>query len=337
MSAAKYCLGVHNFDQGSYAAGDLDAYVAALGVDAGELTGAVAHLKFRDFGELWRTGAIPTMSAHNQTFLSEAKAKGMTTIVAYVPENSWNNVGNASLMSNLQTAAALAATTYTDVDVWLMGNERQQKTVDTAEDWFTVENICGQVWQGLGRGWAAGADQAPNNLLSTIQRRRADYWDTDPDWLIFHEYGAIPAHVREIRLAVEALTSRTWNIAFTEWALDFEGLLAEGTKPWVRDYRAREYAEWWGRALRKERVYGCYFTLRELLDEPDLLPVAGLADALSEVEVADEPAAFDPSDAGLKTRRYLLYGANSRAVWNATWKGWRVLFRHLALRLGYWD
>lgn len=340
VSDSQYALGVHNFDQGSYQAGDLAAYYAALGVDALELQGAVAHLKFRDNtpvgSEAWRTGAIPTMSAHNQMFLSEAKALGMRTLVAYVPENSWNETANPTLMANLQTAAALAASTYTDVDIWLFGNERQQKTVDVAEDWFVVENICGQVWQGAGKQWAAGADQAPNNLLSTIQERRADYWATDPDWLVFHEYEALPQHVREIRRATEALTGRSWNIVFTEWALDFENPAQTGTKDWVRDYRAREYAEHWGRALRRERVWGCYFTLRELLDElPDQLPLHGLADSLGDA-ISDSPPARDSSDVALKSRRYYLYAENALAEWNARHKARRIQQRNALDRIGYW-
>ncbi len=336
MTLPRYCVGVHGYEPNNalvnvYTAGELQTYLTALGLgsDAG---GALAHEKLKDTTERWRAGTVPATwgtDGHDYLFIQEAKALGFKTVAAWVPEGAWNYYEDAGEMAQFDLAAAACVSTYPDVDVWLFGNERESKDfdadVDETDAWFTLENRAGQIWQGLGKEWMAGADQAPANFLSTLKERMDDYWATDPDWLALHHYGSggfTARQVGDLRRSIEYISGKTWDIAFTEWALDFENLTGYGTKAWVRDYRSREFNEHIARALRRERVYGCFFNFKEIAQEsPDFFPRLGILQGMSNTQTDAEPPSPEATTAGLVVRRYLLEGRYWRNAIGATWQG----------------
>lgn len=313
----------------------------------------MAHSKLKDSAGRWRaTGTVPPTwgtGGHDYLFIQEAKAAGFTTIAAWVPGSDdpdnypWEFLDDAGAMANFDLAAAACVSEYPDVDIWLFGNEREQFDMSSSDEgyqnWFTLENRAGQIWKGLGKQWAAGADQAIPQLLTTIQERRNYYYDTDPDYLCIHAYGNggfTSRNVRDVRLAVEHKTGRSWELIFTEWAIDFENLTGYDTKAWVRDYRARDYIEHVARALRRERCYGCFFTMKEIVQEVGQLPQAGILLALSDTASAVNPPSMDPTDAFATTRRLCVEGPYTGNEWGARWQGIKEFARSTLLFPGYW-
>ena len=366
MTAAKYSIRVHNYSPNNalvneYAAGQLATYQTAIGVS---LAGALAHDKIRDTAGRWESGLLPLnwgTNNHGSVFMDEAKALGMVTVGAWSPQASdgepepWEEDGynDAGLMANFDTACALAASTYPNVDVWIFGNERETKGGDAGPGgddearYFALEARCGAIWQNTsGKQWMVGADQAPANFLASIEQREAAWAaaGVTPDWLSLHHYGDggfVSRNVNDIRAAIEHRTGRTWNIAFTEWALSFENTSGYGTKDYVRDYRARDFNEHIGRALRRERVYGCYFNFKEIMDDhvdfPGFMPRQGIIDSLSDAAVHANPPSRSPTTAGLTTRRFLIEGAYANRDWNALWQGFKEQARSLVSYPGYWS
>lgn len=361
MTAAKYAIGVHNYEPNNapvneYTAGELASYQTALGVS---LAGAVAHAKLKDSANRWQGGVVPGGAGggqwgtndHNNTFMTEAKALGMVTFGAWMPEESsnkpWDYLDDAGAMANFDAAAAECVSVYPDVDIWLFGNEREGHDLDNSaaqvNDWFTLENRAGQIWQGLGKQWATGADQSIANQLSSITSRLALY-DSTPDHWVVHAYGNggfTSRNVRDVRRSFEALLGYRPSLIYGEWAIDFENLTGYDTKDWVRDYRARQFNEHVGRALRRERCYGCAFNLKELMnvtvDFPDYEARQGLIDALSDAETATNPPSRLPTSAAAVTRRYLIEGVMKGNEWGAVWQGAKEYGRSIASYPGYWS
>lgn len=354
-----YGIGIHcqSFQTGAdgneYQTGQLAAYLTALGLaDAG---GAIAHVKLQDTNGLWTTGAIPLLAQHQIDFLSDAKALGFRTLLAWTtpptgPGAPWTDAGQAYL-AQFDTAAALVDN-LSNVDIILWGNEREADGLSNSEAneierlrYFALEARAGAIWQAAGKLWAVGADQTTANFLDSIEEREAAWTaaSVTPDWLALHMYGqggTVASHLALVRDAVEYRTGRTWNIVVSEWAVAFEGLSAWNTKPQVRDYRARDFAEWFGRALRRERIYGCYFTMKELVADPvaypGRMPRQGIVDSLSDTAVNSEPPSSDPDGSATRTYRYIVEGRGVARAWNALWAGRKERARSLRTYYGYW-
>lgn len=360
MTASKFSIGIHapSFQTGAdgneYVAGQLATYLSDLGL--ADADGAIAHVKLNDQNGKWATGAgeIPSLAAHQITFLSEAKALGFRTLLAWqtpsvAGEAPWTDLGQ-TLLTRFDTAAALIGG-LADVDIIVYGNEREVEDIsNSAADevyrlrYFALEARCGAIWQGQGKLWAVGADQATANFLGALDERQAAWTAAGktPDWLALHMYGTGTAasHVALVRDAIEYRTGRAWNIVVSEWALDFENLAGWNTKDYVRDYRARDYAEHFGRALRRERVYGCYFTFKEIVADPAAfpgrMPRQGTIDSLSDSPVHDEPPAFSPSGAASRTLRYMTEGRYANNYWAAKRRGIKERMRSLLTYDSYW-
>lgn len=360
MTASKYSIGVHNYafnnaPINTYATGELAAYLADLGLaDAG---GAIAHTKLQDTNGLWSTGAIPTLAAHQALFLSEARALGFRTLLAWTTppagpgdDAPWTDAGQA-LLANFDAAAALVAA-IPDADILIYGNEREVDGISNSDAdgqhrarYFALEDRAGAIWRGLGKLWAVGADEAAANFLGSIEERTAS-WSANPDWLALHLYGTntVPAHLQIIREAIEQRTGRAWEIVVSEWALDFENLTGWNTKEYVRDSRARDYAEHFGRELRRQRMHGCYFTFKEVVRplegitqaDTTRYPLQGLDDALSDVAVNPLPPARSPTGAASRTYRYLREGRLANGAFNAAYRAAKEYARSIVGYPAYW-
>lgn len=384
MTAAKYSIGVHNYQPNNaeineYAAGELADYLTALGTP-GAAGGAMAHTKLKDLGGNWALGQVPTgggwtnPTGHERIFLQEAKALGFTTVVAWVPrspegpsyDDPWEVIDDPVLMAAFDTAAAACVSTYTDVDVWMFGNEREatqrdgrfgigngDEDAENRHGWFTLEARAGAIWRDLGKGWACGADTAAANSLGVIEERMEAWADAglaNPDYFAFHCYGDggfVPRQVHDLKAALELRTGASWTdkIIFTEWGISFENLTSYDTKDYIRDYRSRDHAEHIGRAFRRERCYGTYFNLKEIVrpwqgittSDSTLYPRQGIIDSLSNTAVHANPPSIVPSVAGATTRRYLIEGAYANRDWNALWQGFKEQARSLVSYPGYWS
>jgi hypothetical protein len=277
----------------------------------------------------------------------------------------WEVTDDPAKMAEFDAAAQLCVDTYTDVDVWMFGNEREALDRDGRfgigngdEDeenrlgWFALEARAGAIWRAAGKGWAVGADTAAANSLDAIEERMAAWADaglTSPDYFTFHCYGDggfVSRQVRDVRLALEHRTGEAWSdkIIFTEWGISFENQTSYNTKAWIRDYRSRDYAEHIGRAFRRERCYGTYFNFKEIFrpwegittSDSTKYPQQGIIDSLSATAVNAEPPSQLPTTAALTTRRYLMEGTYSKNAWGATWLGLKERARSLLTYPGYW-
>lgn len=394
MTAAKYSIGVHNYqvnnaDVNEYTAGELAAYLTALGM-TGDAQGAFAHTKLKDLVGYWYGGLVPTgggwvaedpptPAGHERVFLQEAKALNFKTMVAWVPRSPesetppWDTVGDpwamtddAYSMAQFDLAAQACVDTYTDVDVWLFGNEREAEQRDAefgignGEDdeanrlgWFELEARAGAIWREAGKQWAVGGDTASANTLDAIEQRMAAWTAAGvafPDYMVFHGYGdggVVSRQIRDVRDALEYRTGVDWSdkIIWSEWGIAFENQTSYNTKDWIRDYRSRDYAEHIGRALRRQRCYGTYFNLKEIVrpwegittSDSTLYPRQGIIDSLSDTAVNAEPPSQVPTTAAATTRRYLVEGRYATREWNAAWQAFKEYARSLVSYPGYWS
>lgn len=364
-SVTAYSIGLHNYEPNNaptnaYTTGEIADYLALLGLATGG--GAIAHAKLKDQAGFWAGGLLPSSwgtGNHNSLFMTEAKAAGFTTVGQWMFSGAtvpWDYVDDAAKMAAFDTAAALLVSTYPDVDAWLFGNEREADGIgngiaddDARAAWFSLENRAGQIWQGLGKGWAAGADQAVSNFLSALDERQAAY-DTDPDYWVVHGYGnggLSARHIRDVRLALEHKTGATWSdrVIWGEIAIDFENLTGFDTKDWVRDYRARDWWEHIGRALRRERCFGCYFNLKEVMrpwdgittEDTTKYVVEGMLDSFENTAQNANPPARLPVTAGAITRRYLIEGPLERNAVGAALQAAKEFARSYPEYFTYWS
>lgn len=350
MTLTKFAVGIHKQEVSNYLTGQLQTYLTYLGLgsDAG---GAIAHLKLRDQTSLWAAGTPPTVAGQNALFLSEAKTLGFRTLVAYVADGSYlafSPSGTAGQRANLATAAlALAGTA--NIDILVYGNELQATVgaawADSRTYWYDAEAACGAQFQAAGKLWAVGADQSRVNTLQYLSDRRAAWGATVPDFYNFHSYGTTgspPRSVGDLMDTFNFLMGQVLNekCIFAEWALDFEGLGAAGTKAWVRDYRAKEYAEHLAREFRRHRCYGVYFTLEEVLADialvPPVGPALGLKNALLNAAQTTAPPARAPATAGTETYRVLTEGRYTNKRFNAAVLAALEYARSILLYPAYW-
>jgi hypothetical protein len=351
MADHKYFCGLHGYEPNNapvniYTPGEFADYHALLGFTP---TGAFAHEKLKDQAGQWRAGGTPTW-ATDYPFIQEAKAAGYVTIGAWQFEDEdnlpWDFVNSEPDMDQFDAAAAACVSNFPDVDVWIFGNEREVHGIDSTEEfeaeravWFGLEQRAGTIWKNAGKGWAAGADQAVAGFLQTLPER-LNIYTTTPDYWVLHAYergGFSARHIRDVRRTVEEITGEPQadRLVYTEIGMDFEPGATYGTKAWIRDRRARDWWEHVGRALRRERSFGCYFTMKAVMrpwdgittDDTTKYIIEGMLDAVLNTEQNPQLSSSKPATAAATTYRYLREGPYANNAAGAAWQAAREYAR----------